>query len=166
MGQSKGGGYTQLPTMNQGQQQLHGQYLNQAMPWMNQAAEGYSQFLPGGGGGQPLIDAAMNRYKQQTIPSIMNAFGSNSKSSSALNQALGASASDLNTNLAAQLAQMQLQAASGLGGMGQNVGNQALNAQTFAYQPTQLPFWQQAILSAIPGLSSIGGAAMGRPPGV
>lgn len=164
MGQPKNGGYSKLPTMTPGQNTLLNQYISNALPWQQQAAQGFSQFLPGGEGGKPIIDAAMNRYKQQTVPSIMNAFGSNAKSSSALNQALAASASDLNTNLGAQLAQMQLQAAQGIGGLGMNAGNQGLNAQSFAYQPTQAPFWQDLLLSLISGGSQIGAGFAGRAP--
>ncbi len=164
MGQPKNGGYTKLPTMTGGQNTLLNSYISQAMPWMNQAAQGYAQFLPGGEGGKPIVDAAMNRYKQQTVPSIMNAFGSNAKSSSALNQALASSASDLNTNLASQLAQMQLQASQGIGALGSNAGNQALNAQSFAYAPTQAPFWQDLLLSLISGGSQIGAGFAGRAP--
>lgn len=162
MGQPKNGGYTQLPTMTPGQNTLLNQYIGNALPWQQQAAQGYSQFLPGGEGSKPIVDAAMNRYKQQTIPSIMNAFGSNAKSSSALNQALASSASDLNTNLASQLAQMQLQASQGLGAMGSNAGNQALNTQSFAYQPTQTPFWQDLLLSLIQGGSQVVSSAVGK----
>jgi hypothetical protein len=163
MGQPKNGGYSQLPTMTPEQQTLLSKYTGQALPWQQQAAQGFQQFLPGGGGGQPIIDAAMKNYQQKTIPSITNAFGSNAKSSSALNQALASSASDLNTNLASQLAQMQMQASQGLGGLGQNAGNQALNAQSFAYQPTATPFWQDMLLSLISGGSQLGSAFLGMP---
>lgn len=155
MGQTRG--YDQVSTVTPQQ----GQYANQALAQggqnQQQAAAGFQQFLPGGGGGQPIIDAAQKRYQQQTIPSIMNAFGSGSKGSGALNQALAASAGDLNTNIASQLAGMQLQAAGGLGNLGLSQGGQGQQSQ-FALQPQQMPFWQQAILSAIGGA---GGAAGG-----
>lgn len=160
MGQSKGGGYTQLPTMTGDQTAFSQQSLQQALPWLQQSAQGFQQFLPGGGGGQPIIDQALQRYKQQTIPAITNAFGSNSKSSSALNQALASSASGLNTDLASMLAQMQQQAASGLGNLGQSAA-QFGNRDRFAYQPTQQPFWQQALLAAISGGSEFGKQAIG-----
>jgi hypothetical protein len=82
-----------------------------------ESAEGYRQFLPGGGGGQAIAQAAQNRFQQQTLPSILNAFGSGAKTSSALNQALAAGAANLNTDVAAELARMQLGAAQGMGSL-------------------------------------------------
>lgn len=158
MGQSKGGGYQKVGTLTPEQQALQNQYLTQSFPWLQQAAQGYAQFLPGGGGGQPIIDAAMKRYQQQTIPSIMNAFGSNAKTSSSLNQALASSAAGLNTDLAAQLAQMQLQAASGLGGMGQGIGQAGLNRDSFAFLQKQPPLWQQLLLAGTQGLAQGAGS--------
>jgi len=163
MGQSKGGGYMKKTTVTPEQQSLLNQLLGQSSGNINQAAQGYAQFLPGGGGGDAIAKAAMARYQQQTIPSILNAFGSDSKSSSALNQALAASAANLNTDIAAQLANMQLQAASGLGGLGlQQAG---LGAQTpqFAYLQRQMPFWQSALLAGISGGSQMASSMLGAP---
>jgi hypothetical protein len=165
MGQSKGGGYSKQETLLPEQlQTLLGQLTqsqasqNQGLQQSQQAAQGFQQFLPGGGGGQALIDQAMKRYQQQTVPSLLSSLGGGSKGSSGLNQALAASASDLNTNLGAQLAQMQLQASQGLGSLGQSqqgLGNQqaGLGVQTpgFAYQQNQMPFYQSAILAALGG---------------
>lgn len=162
MGQSRGGGYTKKSTTTPQQQAFLNQILQQAAPASQQAAAGYGQFLPGGGGGQAIIDQAMQRYQQQTLPSIMNAYGSGAKGSSALNQALAASASNLNTDLAAQLAGMQLQAAQGLGNMGLGLGNLGTQSQ-FAYMPRQQPFWQSALLGGLPAAGQIGGAYLGRP---
>ena len=159
MGQPKGGGYTQKSNYQPMQQQLLNQVSQNAGQYTNQAAQGYQQFLPGGGGGQPIIDAAMQRYQQQTLPSVMNAFGSGAKTSSALNQALGASAANLNTDLAAQLSQLQLQAAQGLGNLGTAGQSQALNAQPFSHLQSAPPMWQQLIQSLLSGAS---GYATGR----
>lgn len=159
MGQPKGGGYTQKSNYQPLQQTLLNQVLQNAGQFTNQAAEGYKQFLPGGSGGKPIIDAAMQNYQQQTIPSILNAFGSGSKGGSALNQALAASGSNLNTNLASQLAQMQLQASQGLGALGTTGQQQGLAAQPFSHLQSAPPFWQQALLAAIQGGS---GFAQGR----
>jgi len=92
MGQSKGGGYSQMPTLRPEQLSLLQNLIGQGNANASQAAQGFAQFLPGGGGGQPIIDAAMKRYQQQTVPSLLNSFGGNSKGNSGLNQALAASA--------------------------------------------------------------------------
>lgn len=162
MGQSKGGGYMQLPTVTGGQGTALDWLMNQGQGNQEAAAEGYKQFLPGGGGGQPIIDAAQQRFQQQTIPSIMNAYGSGAKSSSALNQALAAGGANLNSDIAAQLAQMQLSAAQGLGGMG---GQQSALGQSpqFAYQQKQMPFWQSAILAGIGAGGDAGRSYLGAP---
>jgi len=149
MGQSKGGGYTQKSTVTPEVGQFLQQLLQQSAPYTQQAAQGYSQFLPGGGGGEAIQKEAMRNYQQQTIPSIMNAFGSENKGSSALNQALASSAADLNTGLASQLAQMQLSASQGLGSLG--LGQQQMATQTpqFAYLQRQPPLWQQMLMAGM-----------------
>ncbi len=149
MGQSKDGGYIKKNTLLPEQMSLLQQILGQAGGFTQGAAEGYKEFLPGGGGGDAIKAQAMRDYQQKTIPSIFNAFGSDSKSSSALNQALGASASDLNTNLASKLSEMQLSAAQGLGNLGLGSQQQGLSTPGFAYMQRQLPFWQQALLASI-----------------
>jgi hypothetical protein len=161
MGQSKGGGYIKKPAVTGSQKNLLDQLLSNANPQLQSAAQGFQQFLPGGGGGEPIANAAQQRFQQQTIPSIMNAFGAGSKSSSALNQALAAGASNLNTDIASQLAQMQLQASSGLGQLG--MGQAGLGAQTpqFAYMQRQQPFWQSATLATIDALAKAFAASAG-----
>ena len=149
MGQSKGGGYSKMASVTPEVSSFLNQLLQNAGPQLGQAAQGFSQFLPGGGGGEPIAKAAQERFKQQTIPSIMSAFGSGAKSSSALNQALAAGASNLNTDLAAQLAQMQLQAASGLGGLAQGQAGLGAGTSQFDYLQRQQPFWQQALLASL-----------------
>jgi hypothetical protein len=162
MGQSKSGGYTKKETVTQGQQTLLDQLLQQALPNLQGAAQGYQQFLPGGGGGEAIQKEALNQFQQQFLPAIMNAYGSNAKSSSALNQALAAGASNLNTNLASQLAQLQLNAAQGAGSLGQ--GQSGLVSQTpqFAYLQKQMPFWQQATLGTLNALGGAGAAYAGK----
>ena len=153
MGQSKGGGYDQVPTLPPQILQLLNQMAQQGQTNTQQAAQGYQDFLPGGKGGQPIIDAAMKRYQQQTVPGLLNALGSESKSSSALNQALGASAADLNTNLGAQLAEMQLKASQGLGNIGANQQNLATQTPQFALERNQ-PWWQKAIKGGVTGAAA------------
>lgn len=166
MGQSRGSGYQQVNTLTPQQSNTQNQFLSQSMPWLQQSAQGFQQFLPGGGGGQPIIDAAMKRYQQQTIPSILNAYGSDNKGSSALNQALASSASNLNSDLGAALASMQLQASQGLGSQAQNVGNLGLNTQSFALTPEQAPLWQKLLQALAGGTGgAVSGAATGGPLG-
>lgn len=157
MGQSKGGGYTQKQTLLPQQMSLLNQILGQSAPFTQQAAQGFQQFLPGGGGGEAIKAQAMNDFQQRTIPSILNAFGSGSKGSSALNQALASSAADLNTNIAAQLAQMQLGAAQGLGALGTGQQQLGLGTPGFAYLQRQPPLWQQLLQSGLGAAGSIYG---------
>jgi hypothetical protein len=160
MGASKGGGYTKKTAVTGEQKSFLDQLLAQANPNLQQAAQGFSQFLPGGGGGEAIAKAAQNRFQQQTVPSILNAYGSNNKGSSALNQALAAGASNLNTDIASQLAQMQLQASQGLGNLGVQQGQLGSKDQ-FAYLQRQMPFWQSALLAGISGGSEIGKSLIG-----
>ena len=163
MGQSKGGGFKKLPTVTPGQGTFLEGLLNQAAPNLNQAAQGYLQFLPGGGGGKSVLEAAQKNFQQQTIPSILNAFGTNNRGSSALNQALASSASNLNTDLGAILAGMQLQAAQGLGNLG--LGQAGIGGQTqqFGYGQRQPPLWQSLLLHGLGIGGQLGGAYLGRP---
>jgi len=163
MGQAKGGGFQKLDTLtpdvlSELQRLLGVGGQNQAA-----AAEGYKQFLPGGGGGEAVANAAQNRFQQTTVPNILNAFGGqqNSKGGSALNQALAAGAANLNTDLASHLAQLQLNAAQGLGSMGQNQTGLATQTPRFAYQPKQLPFWQQLGLTGANVAGKLGGSYLG-----
>mgnify|MGYP001604592224 CR=1 FL=1 len=162
MGQSKGSGYEKMQTLTPQQQQLQNQLLGQIGGNYQNAAAGFNQFLPGGGGGKAISDAAHQRFQQETIPSIMNAFGTGSKTSSALNQALASGASNLNTDIASQLAQMQLQAASGLGNLAQGQQGPAFQS-AFDYKQKQTPFWQQAILGGLGLAGQAGSAYLGAP---
>lgn len=158
MGQSKGGGYTKKDTLLPEQLQTLLSQLSQSQGNNQAAAEGYKQFLPGGEGGKPIIADAMRNYQQKTIPSILNAFGSNSKGSSSLNQALASSGADLNSSLASMLSQYQLNASQGLGNLGTNQSSQGLGTSGFAYLQNQPSFLQQLLLASI---SSSGDIAKG-----
>ena len=70
---------------------------------------------------QAFIDPAMQTYEQQVLPSIQQRYiGANAGSSSALNQALASSASDLSTSLGSQMGQFyQQQQQNKLGALGQ-----------------------------------------------
>lgn len=163
MGQSKTGGYTKQTTVTSGQKNLLNQLMAMAGTNQQQAAQGYQQFLPGGGGGQAITNAANQNFQQNTIPSIMNQFGVGAKSSSALNQALAAGAANLNTGLASQLSQLQLSAAGGLGGLGTSQAQLGAGTPQFAYTQNQQPFWQSALLGTLGVGGQLGAAALGRP---
>lgn len=156
MGQSSGksGGYRQVETVTPEVKTFLQQLLGPAMQNQQAAAEGYKQFLPGGGGGEAIKAQAQKNFEQQTLPSIFNAFGSGSKGSSALNQALAAGASNLNTDLASMLSQAQLSASQGIGSLGQGQALLGTNTPQFAFQQRQPPLWQSALLAALGGGSS------------
>ena len=161
MGQSKGGGYTQKPVFTQDVNTFLKQLLQQSGQNTQQAAQGFQQFLPGGGGGEAIQKEALRNYQQQTIPSILNAFGSDNKGSSSLNQALAGSAADLNSSLGSQLAQMQLSASQGLGSLGLNQQQTATQPRN-AYLQRQPPQWQQILQSALGVGGPIAAARLGR----
>lgn len=182
MGQSKGNGYTQMGALNQDQQTILSQLLGGAgsnlgaggnltqNPLYQQAVSATQQMLPGGNGFAPIQQQAMNNYQQNTVPTLLNSLGSNAKSSSALNQALAASAGDLNTNLSAQQSQMQLGAAGQAAGLAQMPFQQGLQAAQvglgtapFAYGQQQLPFWQQLLLGGTQAGGKVAGSYLGRP---
>ncbi len=146
-GTPENGGYTKLDALTPEQKTFLDQQLSQAGINTQQAAAGYQSFLPGGQGNQPIINAANQNFQQQTLPSILNAYGTGSKGSSSLNQALAAGAANLNTNLGAQLAQNQLTAAQGMSGLGLGQTQASLGTAGFAYSPTAKPFWQEAALA-------------------
>lgn len=180
MGQSKGGGYEQIGALNQDQQTILSQLLGGAQsnlgsggnlsqnPLYQQAVNATQQLLPGGNGFAPIQQQAMNNYQQNTVPSLLNSLGSNAKSSSALNQALAASAGDLNTNLAAQQSQMQMGAAGQAANLAQMPFQQGLQASQvglgtapFAYGQKQLPFWQQLLLGGTQAGGQVAGKYLG-----
>lgn len=138
----------------------------QQRKYLGQAGEGYSQFL------QPspedlqerfqtsIVDPTMLQFERQILPAIQQRFVDvNAGSSSALNQALSQSATDLGTMLGGQYQDFYnqetanvFQALQGLGGLG--------SQQTF--QPTVSQ--SQGILGPIlQGLSTIASAYVGAP---
>lgn len=180
MGTPKGGGYTKKESLGKGQEpllrllnQLSQQQLQSAgditqNPLYQQSAEAIKGFLPGGQGANAITAQANQNFQQNTIPSITNALGSGAKSSSALNQALAGAGQNLNTSLAAQLAQMQLQAAgqgSQLAGQPFQQGLQGaglgLGTSPFAYMQRATPFWQDLTLGAINAGGKMAAAKLG-----
>jgi hypothetical protein len=156
---SNGGaaGYDKATTLTPQQSAAQNEVLAMIAPYLQQAAQGYQDFLPGGKGTQALTEQAQRNFKQSTVPQIMNSFGSGAKGSSALNQALAAGAADLNSNIAAQQAQYQLAAAQGLGSIG-STASQQLNNPSFSYVKKAPSIWER-ITGA--GTGAIGGAAQG-----
>jgi hypothetical protein len=164
MADKGGSGYEKIDTVSPELKGLIGQLIQQVIPNYQAAAEGFKQFLPGGGGGKAITDAAQKNFQQQTVPDIFNSFGRGSKGSSALNQTLATGASNLNTDIASLMSQYGLQAASGLGGLAQGQLSGA-SLPTFALAPRQQPFGQQ-LLGGLLGLGGqLGGAYLGRPGG-
>jgi len=161
MGQSKGSGYTERSIVTPEVSTFLQQLLQSSGQNQQGAAQGFNQFLPGGGGGKAITEQANKNFQQQTVPSILNAFGTGSKGSSSLNQALAAGASNLNTDLASMLSQMQLTAASGLGGLGQGQAQIGATTPQFALEQKQQPFWQQALLAALGAGGQVGGSLLG-----
>jgi hypothetical protein len=165
MGQSKSGGYMKMPTGTDQQTAMGNQAINQYGNQSQLAQAGYEQFLPGGQGQQSIINAAQQRFQQQTLPSIMEAMGSGSKTSSGLNQAMGAAGSDFQTQLQALLSQNQLTAAQGMGGLAQNSAQIGMQPQ-FAYMQKQQPYWQSILSSLVGAGGQVLGGALGKPPGI
>lgn len=161
MGQSAG--YSKESTLQPQQQTLLNNVLSQAGPYMQNAAQGYMQFLPGGGGGEALKQQAQQNFQQNTIPSILNAFGSGTKGSSSMNQALATGGANMNTDLSAMLSQLQMQAAQGLGNLGMGATQQGLGTNTMAYMPKAPPVWQQILGPLISAGGKMGAAYLGRP---
>lgn len=161
MGQSKGGssgasnGYIKQQTVTPEVATFLQQILGPSMQNQQAASEGYKQFLPGGQGGAPITAQANKNFEQQTLPSIFNAFGSGSKGSSGLNQALAAGASNLNTDLASMLAKAQLSASEGIGNLGTNQGRLGTGTSQFAFQQQQPPAWQSILQSVLGTGSSV-----------
>lgn len=139
---------------------------------LQQAGEGSEQFY------QPIQNQAVRNFNQQTVPNLLTQYGQGSKSSSALNQALGSAASQLHENLAANFANMKQQQAMGVfnasnANRAQNIANQSNASQVAlgspsAYQPymggpsNQSQFWNKAL----PIAGGVAGGIAGGPGGI
>lgn len=156
MGQSKGNGYSKVDAVTSEQKSFLDNLLQQAQSNQGAAADIYKGLQPGGDTANAITNQANQNFQQQTLPSILNAFGTGSKGSSSLNQALASGASNLNTNIAAQLAQLQGQAAAGLGSIGNSQAGLGAGTSQFGYQQNQQPFWQQLLLGGIGAAGQVG----------
>jgi len=95
----------------------------------------------------PMKQEARQEFQQSTLPEILNAFGADAKSSSALNQALATAGKDLELGLASRFAPMEMGLAQQLLNMRQQ--NKAVGLQSMlgaasvgmgqGYQPLSLP---------------------------
>ena len=131
---------------NQALGQVGPEYINQLLGFVQgKSPEELQQVFQ-----QAYVEPAMQTFQQQAIPSIMQAYGDvNAGSSSALNQALAQSASDLSTSLGSQYGQLyNMNQQNQLASLG--LFNPMLNQQT--YQPV---FSQSP--GILPGLLSAGG---------
>lgn len=142
------------------QQKLQNQFLSQGP----QAAEAFGQFLQPYDPAQfeslfqkAFVDPAMLQYERSVLPAIQQRFvDQGGGSSSALNQALAQSATDVSTMLGSQMGQFY-----------QNQqGNQlnAINALLgLSNQKTFQPYERQSILGGLLGLlGGVGSAYIGR----
>jgi len=130
-----------------------------------QAAQGSDRYY------DDMKNKAMRDFNQQTVPNLINQYGQGSKSSSALNQALGAAAGNLHENIMADFAAMRQQQAQGIFGQSQvnranNVANQSAASmgalggyKAYMGPSNQSNFWGKA--APVIGLGV--GAATGNP---
>lgn len=114
--------------------------VNKLNKQYQQAGKGAEQFF------SPIKEQAMRDFNQQTVPDLLTQYGGGTRSSSALNQALGAAAGNLHQNLASDFANMKQQMASGIFNQSQN--SQAANLQNRLLlnqgADAQSNFWKKA----------------------
>lgn len=127
------------------QQGLHSNILNQ-LQQMIQSGGGYnlaqnynkSILQPGQEGFNQFAQPYMQQFNEQVLPGIAERFaGAGALSSSGFGQALGGAASGLQSQLAQLFSQLQQQAAQSEYGQFNQMANQGLNYQPFAYQQKQ-----------------------------
>lgn len=178
MGQGSGG-YERKRAVSKGQEKVSNQSASfagqqfdlggiQNNPLYQQALQVLQSFQPGGEGFTPISQEAQRNFQQVTAPGIMNQFGSGSKSSSSLNQALAGAGANLNSSLAAQQSQYSLESIGKLlqalgipfeqGIQAANVANQK---DQFAFTPKATPFWQEATIGGINAAGQIAGKGGG-----
>lgn len=147
------------------QQGLHNSILSQAMGMQeqgggyNQANNYFNNFL--GGNQQQAFDQFsspyMQQFQEQLLPQIAERFaGAGALSSSGFGQALGGSASGLQSQLAQLFSQLQGQAAQQQYGQYNQLAQTGLNYQPFAYNRQQ---GSSGVLGSL--LGGIGGALGG-----
>lgn len=134
-----------IATGTKQQQGLHNNILSQAMGMSqgqggyNQAQQYYNNLLqPGNEAYQNFSAPFMNQFEEQILPGIAERFaGMGALSSSGFGQALGGAASGLQAQLAQLFAQLQSQAAGAQTNQFNQLSQQGLNYQPFAYNQKQ-----------------------------
>ncbi len=127
------------------QQGLHGNILGQLQQMMQQGggydqAQQYHQNIlqPGQEGFNNFAEPYMQNFQEQVLPGIAERFaGAGALSSSGFGQALGGAASGLQGQLAQLFSQLQQQSAQAQTGQFNQLSQQGLNYQPFAYQQKQ-----------------------------
>lgn len=148
-------------------------YRQPAQSWVDNLFSQIGNYIPQAGatfqkfltpeGGQAFTNQAMQNYRQNILPEIFNAYGSEAgKNSSALNQALAGSAANLNTDLMSLLSQLQLQSAQGLGNLGLHSGQLGLQGSIRSFAPRQTSPLQQVLLGLINPASYFGGSLLSK----
>lgn len=146
------------------QQQAYSQTIGAGSPGFSQSFEQFLQPQSQEGMQEEFqrsyVDPAMQAYQQNVLPAIQSQFSDlDAGSSSALNQAIAQSASDLSTTLGSQYGQLaQQQRQNQLSAMG--LFSPFLSQQTFSPLLQQ----QNGILGPLIGAAGqIGAGAMGNP---
>lgn len=166
--------YEQVPTLTGGQGQLLNQLLGNLGPG-GLGGQGYAsaiQNLLGIIQGSPESYRAMEAparqaFSQQTIPDILERFsGAGARSSSGLQQTLGQAGRGLETDLAAQRANLQQNAVQQLLSNFMGQSQLGLGTQAFenVFRPSEPGFLQQALSAIGPGVGALAGgygSAMG-----
>jgi hypothetical protein len=121
-----------------------------------ESGKGVEQFF------SPIKEQAMRDFNQQTVPDLLTQYGQGSKSSSALNQALGAAAGNLHQDLASNFANMKQQMAGNIFNTSQN--SQAANLQNRLLlnqgADAQSNFWKKAAPIIGTGIGAMTGNPM------
>lgn len=132
----------QIPTGTPEQTALHNSLLQQAMGMQqqgggyNQAQQYYNSLLePGNDAYNNFAAPYLNQFNEQTLPGIAERFaGAGALSSSGFGQALGGATAGLQAQLAQLFAQLQSQAAGAQTNQYNQLTQQGLGHQQFAYQ--------------------------------
>jgi len=121
-----------------------------------EAGKGAEQFF------SPIKEQAMRDFNQQTVPDLLTQYGGGTRSSSALNQALGAAAGNLHQDLAANFANMKQQQAQGIFNTSQNSQAANLNNRLMLNQgaDAQSNFWKKAAPVIGTGIGAMTGNPM------
>lgn len=162
-----------VPTGTQEQEDLHNNIINQANQFQAPGggydlAQNYYNNLLGGDQQEAFNQFSqpyLQQYQEQIIPQIAERFaGGGALSSSGFGQALGGAASGLQAQLAQLFSQLQSQAAGQQYNQYNQLSQQGLNYQPFAYQQQQgsggfLPSLAGSLTSSLGGpiVNAIGG---------